>query len=74
MQIHSVCVWSNIYDNFNHLGLAKIRCNKDVQCIGIYDKTCDNSGPFQLCKHGFVTPAVSVSSCIHKKNEYKGDQ
>ena len=73
MKNHSVCVWSNMYDNYNNLGLAKIACNNDIHCIGVYDKTCDKNGPFQLCKRGFVTPEVTALSCIHKKKEYEGE-
>ena len=69
---YSACARSNIYDNFNHLSLAKNACNQDPQCIGVYDRKGDNTGPFQLCRHGFITPDVTVSSCIYKKRSYIG--
>ena len=69
---NSICVWSNKYDNFNHLALAKIACAQDPNCIGIHDQTGDGNGPFQLCKYGLVTPESSVLSCIYKKKNYEG--
>ena len=67
---HSVCVWAHTYDYYYHLALAKIACTQDIQCVAVIDKKCDNGGPFQLCKYGFVTPEKTVSSCIHKKKTY----
>ena len=68
----SICVWSNVYNNYKHLALAKMACSHDNQCAGIYEEICDISGTYQLCKHGFVTPDVPVFSCIYKKKEYNG--
>ena len=65
MQIHM----SNLYDQHKHLNEAKIACENDSQCIGIYEDSCDKDGPFLLLKSGFLT-SVSGTNCIYKKTIY----
>ena len=57
---------------YHHLSQAKIRCDADEKCIGVLDRSCDNSGPFHLCKKGFITSKKYRSSCIYKKKIHQG--
>ena len=62
---------SNTYGYHEKLNFAEIACEKDSQCIGIFDESCDKNGPFSLLKNGFMTP-ISTSNCLYKKKHYEG--
>ena len=64
---------TDLYDQYYRLIFAKIACGNDKQCIGIYDASCDQQGPFLLLKRGFITVYSSLN-CIHKKKTYDGKQ
>ena len=62
---------TDLYDQYDRLIFAKIACGNDKQCIGIYDASCDQEGPFLLLTRGFIT-LYSSPNCIHKKKKYDG--
>ena len=70
--VSSSCTISNTFGIHNHLSHAKNNCNSDIKCIGILEQTCDNDGPFLLCKKGFETSKTHNSSCFYEKKEYSG--
>ena len=71
--VGSSCRLSNAFGKiFNHLSEAKISCNSDKRCIGIFEQSCDNSGPFHLCKEGFETSEIHIASCFYQKKNYSG--
>ena len=47
--------------------LAMIACLKDTQCSYIYDKGCDNRGPFQLCTSMSLIES-SETDCLYSKD------
>ena len=71
MQTNAHVYGSIKYGHFERLNFAKIACENDSQCIGIYDRHCKGQGPFALVKRGFMT-SISGSNCIHKKKIYGG--
>ena len=68
----SSCRISNIFGSFIYLSHAKISCSSDEKCIGVLEQSCDNSGPFLLCKKGFETAQEHDSSCFYEKKNYSG--
>ena len=60
---------SNIFDQHKHLSVAKVACSNDSKCIGVYEASCDDNGPFMLIKNGFLT-SVFGTNCIYKKRQY----
>ena len=60
---------SNTYNQYDDLTVAKNACLNDSQCIGIYDSSCDKTGPFLLLTYGFMTSIVGVN-CVYKKKTY----
>ena len=71
-RIGSSCRLDNTVSLFQHLSQAKISCNSDENCIGIYEQSCDNSGPFLLCHKGFATSKANNSACLYEKKNYSG--
>jgi hypothetical protein len=41
-------------------------CRKVTECAGVYDKGCDDKGPFHLCPTGSIHHAT-LQSCSHYK-------
>ena len=70
-RIFGICSDANTFGSYDPFSKAEIACSSETTCIGIVDKSCDNQGPYRLCKTGysFVYPS---DSCIHKKREYSG--
>ena len=64
---------SNKYDNYERLNFAEIACEKDSHCIGIYDASCDQNGPFELLVRGFMTSNSMTSDCIYAKKRHDGE-
>ena len=62
---------SNKYGQFEKKIFAEIACDIDTECIGIYDASCDQEGPFMLVKKGFMISNWSPD-CINKKKTYHG--
>ena len=57
---------ANTYNGHDDLSSAKTACLDDKHCIGIYDASCNKSGPFMLMKFSFMT-SVYGKSCFYKK-------
>ena len=54
-------------NGYNNVEEAKTACENDDICGKVYDKNCDNVGPFYLCP--FDSPEYgSMSSCIYVKD------
>ena len=68
----SSCRPSNTFGLYNHLSQAKVTCNSDENCIGIFEQSCDHNGPFHLCKKGYQTAKTHDSSCFYEKKDYSG--
>ena len=60
--------YPNKYGAYSTLALAKSACNSDLNCRGVYDLSCDNSGSFYLCP---ISAGLrkSGSSCVYQKKE-----
>lgn len=50
---------------------AKKACNADPQCVGLYDKSCDNF--MTVCLQGFSLES-EADSCVYEKKEIGGGQ
>ena len=46
-------------------------CRNDMECIGVYDESCDEDGPFLLVRSGFMDSRYGPN-CIYKKKSYGG--
>ena len=57
---------SNTYNQYDDLTAAKNACMNDTHCIGVYDSSCDNTGPFLMLKYCFKT-SISDINCVYKK-------
>ena len=57
--------YSDAYGSYDTADKAKVACELDVRCSGVYDDACDNSGAY-LCAYGY-TEETSSSSCIYMK-------
>ena len=68
----TICLPSNKYKLYHHLGLAEFACEQDKDCVGIVNNYCDREGPFELCKGGFVAPDSYQLHCIYQKKRYSG--
>ena len=73
-----VVVYKNImldtsikYEEYQNLESAEIACRNDTECIGIYDKNCDEDGPFLPIRSGFMDSKYQPD-CIYKKKSYEG--
>ena len=54
-------------NGYNNVEEAKTACEKDDICGKVYDKSCDNVGPFYLCP--VDSPEYgSMSSCLYVKD------
>ena len=62
---------SNTYEQHKQLAFAKMACENDTECIGVYDEFCDEDGPFLKVKRGFMTSSYSPN-CLFKKKQYEG--
>ena len=63
---------SNLYDQQEGLYVAELACENDKHCIGIYDESCDQKGPFRLLGRGFMT-SILTRNCIYAKKTYDGE-
>ena len=63
---------SNKYGHHDRLNFAEIACENDSHCIGIYDDSGEQNGPFELVTRGFMTSRSKKSSIIHAKKRYDG--
>ena len=56
---------SNAYGSFDH---AKMSCNSDPSCVGLYQSTCDESSfSFMKCSETGFALTHSSNACVHKK-------
>ena len=70
--LSSSCRSSDLFGTYYHRIQARINCNADENCIGVLERSCDNSGTFHLCKKGFITSETYTSSCVYKKKHHHG--
>ena len=63
---------SNIYRQYDRLNFAELACENDSKCIGIFDASCDEKGPFLLFQKGYMT-SYRAPNCIYKKKRYELD-
>ena len=64
---------SNLYGHHDRLNLAEVACEYDSLCIGIFDASHGQKGPFQLVSTGFMTSTKSTPLRIYAKKEYDGE-
>ena len=56
-------------NGYSNVEEAKTACENDYICGKVYDKNCDNVGPFYLCP--VDSPEYgSMSSCIYVKDTF----
>ena len=60
------------YQQYNTIEKAKSACDADAGCNGVYDKKCDNDGPFELCPKNSDRIASVVKSCVWEKTHSTG--
>ena len=51
------------------LNFAETACEKDTECVGVFDDSCDQRGPFGLIRIGYMTLGSSPH-CIYEKKVY----
>ena len=62
-----------MYNTYANVEDAKMACNVDAECQGVFDHSCDDgetSGVY-LCRTG-ATYGKSGDSCIYEKNKNDG--
>ena len=59
----------NSYSQYMMLNFAETACEKDTQCVGVFDASCDQRGPFGLIRIGYMTLGSSPH-CIYEKKVY----
>ena len=66
--------------NYTSLSTAQRACASDRACSGVYDRNCDGTAPFSMCK-GFVshvgqrkryTYEYTSKSCVYAKQNTSG--
>ena len=58
--------------SYENLGLAIKHCQRNDECLGIYDDDCDAFGHLKLCKDvRKISDGVILGSCIYKKGPGK---
>ena len=60
------------YQQYDNIEKAKSACDADTDCNGVYDKKCDNDGPFELCPINSHTMPSVVESCLWEKTISSG--
>ena len=58
-------------DRYSTLYDAKMACSSDANCIGIFNKNCDN-GDTETCIGGIKLDSLPNAPCVYKKNEVIG--
>ena len=65
----------NRFDNktsYEKLGTAIRHCQRDDECVAIYDDDCDASGDLKLCKAvQNISDGVILVSCVYTKGPGK---
>ena len=66
------CQSTDSFAAFYNIKEAQLSCDSDVKCIGILEEVCDNTGPFFICKKGFMVAKTYSSSCVFEKQLNSG--
>ena len=71
VKVNSAHCQKSAYGRHDTLIEAKLACNEDIECLGVYDQKCDGSFSYRLCPISNLTE-YSIDSCLHRKKEFSG--
>ena len=70
MENRILCIVLEYADKGTMEKAVKTHCNREKKCIGVLERLCDNTGPFHLCKNGFITSEIHLNSCIYENRHH----